>query len=258
MNTLEKLFSLKGKTAVVTGGAQGIGKAAALHMALVGANIAIWDLQKEEAEKTAAEIAEQANVKTAAIYCDVTDPKSVDNAIKATAEQLSTMDILFNNAGICYHKPVVDLMPEEWLNVINVNLNGVFYVAQAFANFLIKAGKGGSIINTASMSGSIVNFPQPQASYNASKAAVVHFTKSFAIELVSKNIRVNSISPGYIYSPLTERLNDEWKKVWYDRIPMGRMGKAEELVSAVIYLASDSASYTTGCDMIIDGGYCCV
>ncbi len=169
MTYLEKMFGLTGKTAVVTGGAQGIGRCVSDALAMVGANIAILDMQKEKADDVAAQIAEKCGVKTLVLECNVTQPTEVGRAMDAVCDVMGVPDILFNNAGITLHKPAISVPQEEWLRVIDVNLNGVFYVAQAFAQRLIAAEKAGSIINTASMSADIVNIPQQQASYNASR-----------------------------------------------------------------------------------------
>ena len=139
--------------------------------------------------------------------------------------------------------------------MIDVNLNGIFYVAVSFCRWVSSRGKKGSIINTASMSGLIVNIPQKQASYNASKAGVIHLTKTLAVEWADKGIRVNSISPGYIATDLIQDVREDWKNQWVSMIPFGRMGKPEELAGAVVYLASDAASYTSGCNIVIDGCY---
>ncbi len=224
-------------------------------MAAVGADIAIFDVLPDDAKETAAELARDYGIKAEAFACDVTKPAEVAAAIALAADKMGTLDILFNNAGICQHKSSLEVTQDEWERIIDVNLNGVFYVAQAFAKYLIANDKKGSIINTASMSGTIVNFPQEQASYNASKAAVVHLTKSLAIEWLNYGIRVNCISPGYIFTNMTSTVNPDYIKAWLDQIPSKRMGKPEELAGAVIYLASDSATYTTGCDVIIDGGF---
>lgn len=244
-------FSLDNKVTVVTGGKQGIGKVVADGLAARGSDIAILDMQ--DASDTAAAIAEQRGVRAAAFQCDVTDPDSVASAMAQAAEHFGTLDCLFNNAGIVLHKPALDLSPDEWLRVINVNLNGVFFVAQAFARYLVEHGKGGSIVNTASMSATIVNTPQPQASYNASKAGVVHLTKSLGVELQEHGIRVNCISPGYIATELIGDVRQDWKDIWTSQIPFSRFGKPEELVGAVTYLLSDAASYTSGTDVIVDG-----
>lgn len=245
------IFSLKGKVCVVTGGNQGIGETVAAYIADAGADIAIFDLN--DGSHTAQKIAQEYGVKTKAYICDVTDPAQVENCVAEAARDFGTLDLLFNNAGICLHKPALECTVDDWNKVINVNLNGVFYVAQAFARYLVANGKKGSIVNTASMSATIVNVPQSQASYNASKAAVVHLTKSLAVEWVNKGIRVNCISPGYIKTAITGNSNPEWQKLWVQSIPYGRMGVPEELAGAVIYLLSDAAPYTSGCDIIIDG-----
>ncbi len=245
------IFSLKGKVCVVTGGYQGIGEVIAEYVADAGADIAIFDLN--DAAEVAERIAKEYGVKTASYICDVTDPQMVANCINQAAADLGTLDLLFNNAGICMHKSALELEPAEWRKVIDVNLNGVFYVAQSFARYLIANGKKGNIVNVASMSGTIVNIPQEQASYNASKAAVMHLTKSLAVEWVDKGIRVNSISPGYIKTAITAKSNPEYQKKWLASIPYKRMGTPEELAGAVIYLLSDASTYTSGSDLIIDG-----
>ena len=255
MSHLEKLFSLKDKVAIITGGARGIGKCAACNMAAVGADIVIFDILDELADKTAREISAEHGVRTASYHCDVTKASDVKEKINEAANKMGALDLLFNNAGIVINTPAIDVSPEEWNQVVNVNLNGVFYVAQAFGAWLIAHNRKGSIVNTASMSASIVNIPQPQASYNATKAAVRHLTKSLAVEWINKGIRVNSISPGYIETELSASVREDYRKSWAAQIPCGRMGKPEELAGAIIYLFADSSSYTTGCDIIIDGSF---
>ncbi len=246
-------FSLAGKTAIVTGGYRGIGRAVAEGMAEAGADIVIWDLL--DAAGVADEIAKKYGVRACYVPCDVTNPERVEQAIAESASLTRTLDILFNNAGIGPHKDALEVTPGEWKKVLDVNLNGIFYVATAFARYLVKENKGGSIINTASMSGLIVNVPQQQASYNASKAAVIHLTRTLAVEWAGKGIRVNSISPGYIATDLIREVRSDWKEEWVSMIPFGRMGRPDELCGAVIYLASDAASYTSGCNIVIDGCY---
>jgi NAD(P)-dependent dehydrogenase (short-subunit alcohol dehydrogenase family) len=253
MSHVEQLFGLKNKTAIITGGARGIGKCAAENMAAVGADIVIFDILEDLAAETAKEIADKYAVRTASFYCDVTNPAQVKEKVNAAAEKMGTLDLLFNNAGIVIQTPAEDVSPEEWQRVVNVNLNGIFYMAQAFGKWLIDHGKKGAIVNTASMSASIVNIPQPQSSYNATKAAVKHLTKSLAVEWVGKGIRVNSISPGYIWTDLTAAIREDYRNSWIAQIPMRRMGKPQELAGAIIYLFSESAAYTTGCDIVIDG-----
>ena len=246
-----KLFSLENKTVIVTGGYQGIGKTVAEYLADAGADIVIFDLQ--DASETARKISVEYGVKAAAYVCDVTKPEEIERTIQEAADRMGTLDLLFNNAGICLHKAALDCTPKDWLKVIDVNLNGIFFMAQAFGKYLISHNRPGSIVNTASMSGTIVNVPQEQASYNASKAGVAHLTKSLAVEWADKGIRVNSISPGYIKTEMTGSVRQDWQNLWIDRIPFHRMGTPEELAGAVIYLLSDASTYTSGLDMVIDG-----
>lgn len=247
------IFSLSGKVAIVTGGNQGIGKTVAEYLADAGADIVILDISN--AVPVAEEIAENYGVRTKAYCCDVTQAEMVESCIQKAAEEMGTLDLLFNNAGIGMIKPTIECTPEDWQKVINVNLNGIFYVAREFGKYLIEHGKTGNIVNTASMSAHIVNIPQCQASYNSSKAGVKHLTKSLAIEWADKGIRVNSISPGYIRTELTKEVREDWQEYWKSMIPFRRMGMPEELAGAVIYLLSEASSYTSGCDIVIDGGF---
>lgn len=245
------IFSLKDKVTIVTGGNQGIGKVVAAYLADAGSDIVIFDLA--DATKVADEIAAEYGVRAAAFVCDVTDPAQVEETIPKAADRMGTLDFLFNNAGICIHKDALDCEPEDWLKVINVNLNGIFFMAQAFGKYLLDNHKTGNIVNTASMSGTIVNIPQGQASYNSSKAAVAHLTKSLAVEWATKGIRVNSISPGYIKTEMTGNVRQDWQDLWVNSIPFKRMGTPEELAGAVIYLLSEASTYTSGLNMVIDG-----
>ncbi|MGI6070155.1 MAG: SDR family oxidoreductase [Blautia sp.] len=245
------IFSLKNKVTIVTGGNQGIGKVVSGYLADAGSDIVIFDLA--DATKVAEEIAAEYGVRTAAYVCDVTDPKQVEETIAKAADKMGTLDFLFNNAGICLHKDALDCEPQDWLKVIDVNLNGIFFMAQAFGRYLLANHKTGNIVNTASMSGTIVNIPQGQASYNASKAAVAHLTKSLAVEWATKGIRVNAISPGYIRTEMTGNVRQDWQDLWVNSIPFKRMGTPEELAGAVIYLLSEASTYTSGHNLIIDG-----
>jgi NAD(P)-dependent dehydrogenase (short-subunit alcohol dehydrogenase family) len=227
-------------------------------MAKARSEIAIIDTLLDVATETAKGIEQAYGVKAMAYECDVTNPVQVNTVMDRIVSDFGKLDVLFNNAGVVLHKSALDVTPEEWLNVINVNLNGVFFVAQAFAKKLVAAKRPGSIINTASMSGTIVNIPQPQASYNASKAAVIHLTKSLAIEFVEHEIRVNSISPGYIMTDLTAHVRKDWVEKWLELSPTKRMGTPEELASMVILLAGDSSKFTNGSDIIMDGAFTCV
>lgn len=253
--TLEQLFSLKGKAALVTGGASGIGKIVSEYLAAAGADIVIFDIQIEKAAAIAEDLAHTYGVKSLAMACDVSDPDCVETSVGQAMDQMENLAILFNNAGIGMHKSCLEVTAEDWKKVNDVNYNGVFYMAAAFARQLVSRARPGSIINTASMSGLVVNVPQMQIAYNASKAGVIQMTRSMAVELARHGIRVNSISPGYMKSEMTAQRPQELKDFWNARIPMGRMGTPHELATAIIYLSADSSSYTTGSNIIIDGGY---
>jgi len=248
------LFKLDGKKAFVTGGARGIGKCAAKTLAEVGADVAIVDMDFEEAEKTASQIGSETGTNSIAIKCDVTKPGEVDNMIEVILEEYGTIDIAFNNAGIADSVPAEEMTHEGFRKIIDVNLGGVFLTAQAAAKVMIAQKKPGAIINTASMSSHIINVPQTISSYCASKAGCMHLTKALAVEWAKYGIRVNSISPGYIATELVMFLK-EMHPEWLPRIPMGRLGKPEDLAAGLLYLASDASAYATGTDLIIDGGY---
>lgn len=258
MKILEKM-SLCGKKIFVTGGARGIGKSIASAVAEAGADVAIVDIDIEEALKTAEEISKKNNVQTMALKVDVANPDDVNTMIKAILKKFKRIDVAFCNAGICMNVPAEEMTFEQWKKVMDVNLNGVFLTAQAAGKVMIKQG-GGSIINTASMSAHIVNVPQPQCSYNASKAGVIQLTKSLAVEWALKNVRVNSISPGYIGTELT--LNSPSLKPlikqWNEMAPLKRVGRPDELQAIAVYLAGDTSAFTTGADFIIDGAFTCI
>lgn len=249
---LESIFGLAGKTALVTGGRVGIGQTAAAAFAKAGAEVVI--LGKTDSAETVRMI-EADGGRAYSITANVTDEEAVERAMDLIMERSGHIDIVFNNAGICIHKDTLDATIEEWREVIDVNLTGEYIVARAAGRRMIENGTKGSIINMASMSGTIVNIPQWQASYNASKAGVMHMTKSLAIEWAKYGIRVNSLSPGYIGTPMSADTPQELKDAWMPLIPYHRMGKPEELIPALLYLACDAAGYTTGSDVIVDGGY---
>jgi NAD(P)-dependent dehydrogenase (short-subunit alcohol dehydrogenase family) len=257
MGLIEKM-RLDGKKGFVTGAARGIGKSTATAFAEAGADVAIVDLDIAEAKKTAQELADKTGRKVIAVGCDCTNPEQVDAMVEQVIEELGGLDFCHNNAGICINAPAEEMTYDQWNKVININLNGVFLTDIAAGKYMLAHG-GGSIINTASMSAHIVNVPQPQCAYNASKAAVIQLTKSLAIEWAKKGVRVNSISPGYIGTELT--LNSPTLipliEKWNEMAPLGRMGKPEELQAICVYLAGDTSSFTTGSDFIIDGAFTC-
>jgi len=243
------MFELKGKVAAVTGGARGIGRACADALQEMGAKIALMDILEDRVQQSAEEMGNG----TLGLVCDVTDKATVTSCFERVKAEFGRLDILVTSAGLCIWGKGEEMPEEDWDKVLTINLKGIFLCNQAAAQVMIPQ-KAGSIINVASMSGSIVNRPQSQVGYNASKAGVIQLTRSFAAEWAQHGVRVNSISPGYTLSELTKQFSQyfEW---WYPYIPMGRMAEPEELVGAVVYLASDAASYTTGHDLVIDGGY---
>ena len=257
MGIVEKM-RLDGKKGFVTGAARGIGKCTATAFAEAGADVAIVDVDLDVAKETAEEIAKATGRKVIALKCDCTDEKQVNDMVAQVVSQLGGLDFCHNNAGICINAPAEEMSYEQWSKVININLTGVFLTDVAAGKYMLEHG-GGSIINTASMSGHIVNVPQPQCAYNASKAGVIQLTKSLAIEWAKRGVRVNSISPGYIGTELvnsSEFLVPLIEK-WNAMAPMGRLGKPEELQSICVYLAGDTSSFTTGSDFIIDGAFTC-
>jgi NAD(P)-dependent dehydrogenase (short-subunit alcohol dehydrogenase family) len=258
MIAFEKLFSLNGKTAIVTGASRGIGKVVAAYIAAAGADIVVTSTNEEEALAVADEISAAYGVKTAGFGCDIRSEDQIETMVRRACRELGTVDLLFNNAGIVLHKTAVDCPVDQFNNVLSTNLTGTFLVARAVAKRLIAEGKPGSIVNNASIMGKIVALPQRQSAYNASKAAVIHMTKSLAVEWAEHSIRVNTICPAYILSDMTHFVKDERRRVWIERTPFGRLGNPEELAGAVIYYLSDASTYTTGSQLLIDGGYTCV
>ena len=249
---------LDGRKGFVTGGARGIGRCTAFAFAEAGADVALVDMDYDKAVETAKEIGDATGRKIIALKCDVTDEAQVTAMVDEVVKQLGGLDFCHANAGIGINAPADEMTYAQWLKVINVNLNSVFLTDTIAGKYMLAHG-GGSIINTASMSGHIVNVPQPQCAYNASKAGVMQLTKSLAVEWAKKGVRVNSISPGYIgtelvlAAPHLKALIDQWNAM----APMGRLGKPEELMGIVVYLASDAASFTTGSDFVIDGAFTC-
>ena len=257
MGIMEKM-RLDGKKILVTGGARGIGMNYATAVAEAGADVAIVDIDLETAKATAERLAEQTGQRFIAVETDVTDPASVDHMMEVILEEFGRLDVAFANAGICINQPAEEMSYETWKKDIDANLNGIFLTDIAAGKQMLKQG-GGSIINTASMSAHIVNVPQPQCSYNASKAGVIQLTKSLAIEWATRNVRVNSISPGYIGTDLTLSsktlipLIEQWNAI----APLHRLGKPEELQAIAVYLAGDASPFTTGADFSIDGAFTC-
>src|ERR1700722_5190645 len=254
---LEK-FKLGGRTAVITGGGQGIGLACAEALGEAGAKVIIADRDPKVAETGCAGLkAKGYDAEIVMMY--VTDSARVAEVAGQLAARHGKIDILVNNAGIARSEtPAEQVTDEHWLNVIDVNLNGTFWCCRAFGKHML-GKKSGNIVNVGSMSGFVVNKPQEQCYYNASKAAVHHLTKSLAAEWGTRGVRVNAVAPTYIETPLNAfvKSNPRMYDAWIGGTPMARMGKVEEIASVVLFLASDAASLMTGSIVLVDGGYTC-
>ncbi|KAI9832153.1 MAG: hypothetical protein M1819_004504 [Sarea resinae] len=265
-------FSLEGKVGVVTGGARGLGLVMSQALVVSGADVAIVDLNKylileEEAERQAHELeaaflkenpgAEKVP-KITAHYADVSNPASVDEAIADIIKDHGKIDNLVTSAGFTENFDAISYPHDRMQKLWGVNVDGTYLFAVGVAKHLMERQSGGSIIFIGSMSGAIVNVPQPQAPYNAAKAAVRQLAASLAVEWAHADIRVNCISPGYMLTALTKKIledNPDLKRQWVSLIPQGKMGQPEDLMGAVVLLASDASKYMTGADLRVDGGY---
>jgi len=252
-------YKLEGRVAVVTGGGQGIGFACAQALAEAGAKVVVAELMPDRVA-TATAALKKLGLDATGVELDVTRSAAVDAAAAQIKREHGAVDILVNNAGVARSDVrAEDTSDEHWRFHMDVNLDGVFWCCRAFGRQMLERGRG-SIVNIGSMSGFIVNKPQPQAFYNASKAAVHHLTKSLAAEWAARGVRVNAVAPTYIETPLTRfgmQENKAMYETWLEMTPMRRVGQPEEIASVVLFLASEAASLLTGSIVLADGGYTC-
>jgi len=257
-DSLKDLLSLKGKVVIVTGasGPKGMGIEAARGCAEMGANVAItYASRAAGGEKNAKELSETYGIKAKAYKCQVDKWESVEQLVADVIKDFGKIDAFIANAGATADSGVLDGSVEAWNHVIQVDLNGTFHCAKAVGKHFKERGTG-SLVITASMSGHVANFPQEQTSYNVAKAGCIHMARSLANEW-RDFARVNCISPGYIDTGLSDFVAEDIQNLWKSMIPMGRDGEAKELKGAYVYLVSDASTYTTGADLVIDGGYTC-
>jgi len=260
---IAQLFDLSGKGAVVTGGAKGIGQAISLRLAEAGASVLIADIEEEAANETVERILTQGG-KAVATVADARSDKDATKVTRKVVEDFGSLDILVNNAGIFPLVPVLNVSEELWDRVMEINLKGVFLYAKAAATCMAEAGRGGTIINLASID---ALRPNGMAShYNASKGGVLMLTKALALELAPHRIRVNAVSPGGIMTPGTDAAREglvqsmglkpeDLINGWVQRVPLGRMGEPDDVARVVLFLASEASDYMTGENILVDGGY---
>jgi len=249
-------FSLNGDVALVTGAASGIGRAIAQAIAASGAAVGLVDLTEQTSEETANEISGSGG-RAVLIAADVTDLAQLRAAVERTEAAFGPLTLAVNSAGIANAAPAETMSLEQWQRVYDVDVTGVFLSCQAEGEAMLRNGRG-SIVNISSMSGTIANRGLQQVHYNSAKAAVSHLTRSLAVEWVDRGVRVNSVSPGYTATPMNTRpemvdLVAQFSK----EIPMGRYAEPEEIAGPVVFLLSPAASYCTGVDLLVDGGFCC-
>jgi NAD(P)-dependent dehydrogenase (short-subunit alcohol dehydrogenase family) len=241
-------FRLDGRVAVVTGGNRGLGEAFARALGEAGARVA---LAARDPERSAA-VAEELGALAVAV--DVTDPDDVRAMLATVTEALGPVDVLVNNAGVCHHRPALEVPDDEWRHVWDVNVDGLWHCSRIVGAQMVERGTG-AIVNIGSISALIVNRPQMQPAYNASKAAVHQLTKSLAAEWAPHGVRVNALAPGYVKTEMAPVDDPRFKPHWVDDAPMGRAALPEELGPSLVYLASDASSFMTGSVLVVDGGY---
>jgi NAD(P)-dependent dehydrogenase (short-subunit alcohol dehydrogenase family) len=241
-------FRLDGRVAVVTGGNRGLGHAFARALTEAGARVAIAARDAERSEAAATELG------ALPVALDVTDPASVEAMVDRVTEELGPVDVLVNNAGTCFHRPALDVPEDEWRAVWDVNVDGLWHCSRAVGARMVERGSG-AIVNIGSISAMIVNRPQMQPAYNASKAAVHQLTKSLAAEWAPHGVRVNALAPGYTKTEMAPVDEPHFRRHWIEDAPMQRYAMPDELGPSLLYLASDASSFVTGSVLVVDGGY---
>jgi NAD(P)-dependent dehydrogenase (short-subunit alcohol dehydrogenase family) len=246
-------FDLTGRVAVVTGGTRGLGEGFATALTDAGATVVLVGRDSDRGQIVKQALTER-GATVAFMAADVTVPQDVTRMLDATLEQFGRVDILVNNAGACVHAPALEVTDEDWRHVMDVNLDAVWHCARVFGRHFVDQ-RSGVIVNIGSMSGLIVNRPQWQPAYNASKAAVHHLTRSLAAEWGPFGVRVNALAPGYIKTDMSPVDEPRYRRHWIEDAPLQRYGTVEELAPAILFLASDASSFVTGSVLVADGGY---
>ena len=252
-----KLFDLSGQVAFVTGAGSGIGQRIAMGLAQCGADVALLDRREDDGLAVTADFIARAGRRSISVAADVTSAASLTEAVQRTVKDLGSLGLAVNAAGIANANPAEEMAESQFQTMMDVNLKGVFLSCQAEAKVMLAAGRG-AIVNIASMSGVIVNRGLSQCHYNASKAGVIHMSKSMAMEWVTRGVRVNTISPGYTATPMNTRPEMVHQtKLFEEQTPMQRMAGVDEMVGPAVFLLSEAASFVTGVDLLVDGGFCC-